>query len=167
MKTLLFVLMMLFFIAGAMAQEQSRYVPYVPDPVIKEMIEKNKTEKKGEKEETSQIRGKQKESAKTKRENRQKLVTTVDGIVKPGTPESFNAPYHFAPVAQYLTGTCWDFSTPSYFESEIFRIGGMKIKLSEIHTAYYEYLDKAQRFIRERGKSEFESPTANTHPGLL
>lgn len=58
-------------------------------------------------------------------------------------------------ISQGNTGTCWDFSTLSFYESEIFRTTGKKVKLSEMYVAYYEYLAKAQRFIRERGNSLF------------
>ena len=56
-------------------------------------------------------------------------------------------------MAQYNTNTCWSFSTTSYYESEIFRLSGKKIKLSEIWTVYFEYLEKVRRFVRERGDS--------------
>jgi bleomycin hydrolase len=156
MKKYLSTLLLTLLLSGVMsAQERAKYVPYVPDPVIKEMIERNKDLKKEASEETTKIRERQKKEAEKKRKERKKLIPTTENIKKPGTPESFNAPFHFAPVAQYLTGTCWDFSATSFFESEIYRLGKKKIKLSEIYTAYFEYIEKARRFIRERGESEF------------
>lgn len=59
------------------------------------------------------------------------------------------------PISQGLTGTCWSFATTSLFESEINRIHNKKIKLSEIFTAYWDYVEKARRFIKERGNSVF------------
>jgi len=59
------------------------------------------------------------------------------------------------PISQGATGTCWDFCTTSFFESEIFRQSGKKVKLSEMYNAYWEYVDKARRFVQERGNSEF------------
>nr|WP_319400527.1 C1 family peptidase [uncultured Carboxylicivirga sp.] len=58
-------------------------------------------------------------------------------------------------LSQGNTGTCWDFSTLSFYESEIFRMTGKKVKLSEMYVAYYEYLAKAERFIEKRGESLF------------
>jgi bleomycin hydrolase len=74
-------------------------------------------------------------------------------IDKPASPQVFNAPFHFAPVAQYLTGTCWSFSTTSFYESEIARLTGRRIKLSELHTVYWEYVERMRRYVRERGDS--------------
>ncbi|WP_205461973.1 C1 family peptidase [Mangrovibacterium lignilyticum] len=59
-------------------------------------------------------------------------------------------------ISQGNTGTCWDYSTLSFYESEIFRTTGKKVKLSEMYVAYHEYLAKAQRFIEQRGNSLFD-----------
>jgi bleomycin hydrolase len=59
-------------------------------------------------------------------------------------------------ISQGNTGTCWDFSTLSMYESEIFRMIGKKVKLSEMYIAYNEYLAKAKRFIEKRGNSLFD-----------
>jgi bleomycin hydrolase len=57
---------------------------------------------------------------------------------------------------------CWCFATTSYFESEIYRLSKRQIKLSELYTVYWEYVEKARRFVRERGKSAFgEGSEAN------
>jgi bleomycin hydrolase len=132
---------------------QSKYVPRIPDAVIKEMIEKNTAERDKNQAATDAIRAQQKADKKKKKDIRKKLVAVTEGIVKPGTPASFKAPFHFDPIPQYLTGTCWCFSTTSFFESEIHRLSGQKVKLSEIFTVYYEYLAKAGRYIDERGDS--------------
>ncbi|MEI7594402.1 MAG: C1 family peptidase [Bacteroidota bacterium] len=65
-------------------------------------------------------------------------------------------------LSQGNAGTCWSFSTTSFFESEVFRISKKKVKISEIYTAYWEYVEKAKRFIKERGNSVFsEGSEAN------
>ena len=74
----------------------------------------------------------------------------------PKSHDEFKIFWHNEPVSQGFTGTCWAFSTTSYFESEIFRLRGEKIKLSEIYTAYCEYIEKAKRFIQKRGDSKFD-----------
>lgn len=67
----------------------------------------------------------------------------------------FTSAWHNKPVSQALSGMCWCFSTTSFYESEIYRQTKRQIKLSELYTVYHEYLEKARRFIRERGNSEF------------
>ena len=47
-------------------------------------------------------------------------------------------------------------------ESEIYRISKMKVKLSEMYTVYWEYVEKARRFVEKRGDSDFnEGSEAN------
>jgi len=67
-----------------------------------------------------------------------------------------NQQWHNAPLSQGNTSTCWCFSTTSFLESEIYRINKMQVKLSEMYTVYWEFVEKATRFIRERGNSAFE-----------
>ena len=57
------------------------------------------------------------------------------------------------PISQGNTGTCWCFSTISFYESEIQRITGKKINLSELFPVYFEYIEKARRYIQTRGKT--------------
>jgi len=65
----------------------------------------------------------------------------------------FQQVFHLPPVKQYRTGTCWCFATTSFLESELKRLGRGEIKLSEMYTVYWQYVEKARRFIREKGKS--------------
>lgn len=67
-----------------------------------------------------------------------------------------NQQWHNTPVSQGNTGTCWCFSTTSFLESEIYRINKIQVKLSEMYTVYWEYVEKARRYIHERGNSVFE-----------
>ncbi len=60
------------------------------------------------------------------------------------------------PISQGNTGTCWCFSTTSFLESEIYRINKTKVKLSEMYTVYWEYVEKATRYVQERGNSNFD-----------
>ena len=46
-------------------------------------------------------------------------------------------------------------SQRSFFESEIYRLSQREIKLSEMYTVYWEYVEKARRFVRQRGDSHF------------
>jgi bleomycin hydrolase len=67
-----------------------------------------------------------------------------------------NQQWHNMPLSQGNTGTCWCFSTTSFMESEVYRINKMQVKLSEMYTVYWEYVEKTVRFIKERGNSAFE-----------
>lgn len=73
----------------------------------------------------------------------------------PTTVDQFTRQWANEPVSQGNTGTCWCFSTTSYLETEIYRINKTQIKLSELYTVYWEYVEKARRFVRERGASAF------------
>jgi len=86
-----------------------------------------------------------------------KTVLTMDfsGIEKPESPKSFAPLFHFPPIRQDTTSACWCFSTTSFLESELYRIHQKKIKLSEMYTVYWEFVEKARRFVQEKGNSEF------------
>lgn len=58
-------------------------------------------------------------------------------------------------ISQGNAGTCWAFSTISFLESEVYRLHKKKVKLSEIYTVYWEYVEKARGFVRSRGTSNF------------
>lgn len=58
-------------------------------------------------------------------------------------------------ISQGNTGTCWNFSTTSFLESEEYRIYKKKVKLSEMFTVYWEYVAKAREYVDTRGKSNF------------
>jgi len=80
----------------------------------------------------------------------------------PTSPAQFTKYRFNEPVSQGYTGTCWSFSTTSLLESEVYRIHNKKIKLSEMHTAYWEYIEKAKGYVRARGNQSFgEGSQAN------
>ena len=55
---------------------------------------------------------------------------------------------------QGRTGTCWSFATTSFLEAELLRIHGQPIDLSEMHTVYWGWLEKARRYVRLHGKNQ-------------
>lgn len=83
------------------------------------------------------------------------LQMDFTGLGKPESPESCNPVFHFPPVRQDTTGTCWAFSGTSFVESELMRLSGKKVKLSEMYTVYWEYVEKARRFVLQKGNSNF------------
>lgn len=58
-------------------------------------------------------------------------------------------------LSQGNTGSCWCFSTTSFFESEVYRMHKKKVKFSEMYTVYNEYVAKAIGFVQSRGSSLF------------
>lgn len=58
---------------------------------------------------------------------------------------------------QYRTGTCWSFSTLSFFESELMRMGKGRQALSEMFVVRHTYMDKAERYVRWGGHINFSA----------
>jgi bleomycin hydrolase len=85
-----------------------------------------------------------------------------EGLDIPKSKDDFKLTKHLEPVSQGNTGTCWCFSATSFLESEISRIQKKDIKLSEMFVVYWQYVEKARRFVSERGNSVFgEGAQAN------
>ncbi len=58
-------------------------------------------------------------------------------------------------ISQASTSTCWCFATTSMLESEIIRLGGTEVDLSEMFTVRSAYQDKADKFVRLHGATSF------------
>lgn len=84
---------------------------------------------------------------------RTRLTLDFTSLEKPSSPDEFIQHFHLPPLRQYRTGTCWCFATTSLLESELKRLGKGEIKLSEMFTVYWEYVEKARRYIQEKGDS--------------
>jgi len=68
--------------------------------------------------------------------------------------------YHFTDIIdlehtsvknQASSGTCWSYSTNSFLESEMMRMGKQPIELAEIFSARCVYMDKADSYVRMHG----------------
>ena len=57
--------------------------------------------------------------------------------------------------SQGRTGTCWSYSTSSFLESELIRMGKGTHNLSEIFIARQVYINKADNYVRRHGKTQF------------
>jgi bleomycin hydrolase len=57
--------------------------------------------------------------------------------------------------SQDRTGTCWSFSTTSFIESEILRMGGSVVDLSEMFFVRHTYPMKARRHVMRHGHTNF------------
>ncbi len=96
-----------------------------------------------------------------------RFVMDQSGMDLPNDPGLYKQQWHFPPVSQGNTGTCWCFSTTSMYESEVYRLTGQKIKISEMFTVYWEYVEKARRFVRERGNSLFAEGSESNAVGRI
>ncbi len=76
----------------------------------------------------------------------------------------FGQQYQFTPVidieatevkSQDNTGTCWSFSATSFLESEIIRMNGKRIDISEMYNVYNTYNKKSWNYIMRQGKTQF------------
>ena len=56
---------------------------------------------------------------------------------------------------QASSGTCWCYSTLSFIESEIIRMGGPETDLSEMFVVSKAYADKAEKYVRLDGVLNF------------
>ncbi len=93
------------------------------------------------------------DSFKTKKkEPKKQFVMDFSGYDIPSADSKFKEYWHNPPIPQASTNTCWSFSTTSYFESEIYRTKGIKVKLSPMWTAYWEFVEKARGFVQHRGE---------------
>lgn len=87
------------------------------------------------------------------KEKKKVFKLDFSGMDIPKSKEEFKYFWHSEPVNQGQTGTCWSFSTTSFFESEVYRLTGKKVELSPMFNVYWEYVEKVKEYVRTRGKS--------------
>jgi bleomycin hydrolase len=101
------------------------------------------------------------------KEKKKSFKLDFTGMDLPKSKDEFTSYWYNDPVSQGRTGTCWCFSATSFFESEVYRLHKKEVKLSEKYTVYWEYVEKAKRYIKERGNSAFEEGSeANAVPRI-
>ena len=137
--------------AAVLGRYETRYL----DPVIEELREADEAWKKEQGKETGEIRDRQEEEKEKERQDKKILRSSLPEDQRPSSPDDFTQVAHQPVQAQYYTGTCWSFATTSFLESEVTRITGKSVKLSEIANVYWEYQAKAARYVQERGDSLF------------
>jgi len=101
------------------------------------------------------IKEKTREFKAVKPKPRESFVMDFSNWDLPKSIDEFKYYWHRKPHSQGMTGTCWSFSTTSFLESEVYRMHKKKVALSEMWTAYWEYVEKAKEFVRTHGKSLF------------
>ncbi|EDM44738.1 hypothetical protein SCB49_14240 [unidentified eubacterium SCB49] len=92
-----------------------------------------------------------------------KLILFFGSIVLTATTLA-QTPYQFTDVidlettpviSQGRTGTCWSFSSTSFLESEIIRLTGKQVDLSEMYNVRNTYPKKLENYIMRQGKAQF------------
>ena len=68
---------------------------------------------------------------------------------------------------QNKSGTCWCFASTSFFEDEILRKGGKELDLSEMYTVRQCYIDKADKYIRMYGETNFAAGGSSLDVGYV
>lgn len=95
------------------------------------------------------------EAKQEEKEPYKRFVMDQSGMDLPNKPSLYTTIWANPTVSQGNTGTCWCFSTSSFYESEEYRLFKKHVALSEIYWVYCEYIEKARRFVEKRGDSEF------------
>jgi bleomycin hydrolase len=90
------------------------------------------------------------------------ISADLSGKIFPTDQKKYNPYWHNPPLSQGRTGTCWSFASTSFIESEVNRITGIPVKLSEMYFVYWEYIERAKYFVKTRGDMYFsEGSEAN------
>jgi bleomycin hydrolase len=98
-----------------------------------------------------------------------RFVMDQSGIDLPNDPSLYKTVWSNPTESQGNAGTCWSFSTTSFYESEVLRQHGKKVEISEIYSAYFEYVEKARtRNVPERRRQSLEKrcPRKRRQPGF-
>ncbi len=86
-------------------------------------------------------------------------ITTLEGFLehtpRPMRVEEFEPLFHFDAQNQDTTLVCWSFSTTSFLETEMKRVGLEPVRLSRMFPVYCVFLEKAKRFVATKGESRF------------
>lgn len=88
------------------------------------------------------------------------LVKKVEGNKSDSSKKKFTFTHiidleNTAVKNQGSSGTCWSYSTNSFLESEMIRMGKKPVDIAEIYTARGVYLDKADNYVRMHGALEY------------
>lgn len=135
------------------AGQQLRYVEPYKNPLLEQMKAHEARITEAEESQTQKERDRARKERSPSPTGR--LEHTDPELKKPSGPEAFASVFHFPPVSQDRSGTCWSFATTSFFESEVQRRTGKQIRISEMYFVYFEYVEKALYFVRQRGEMHF------------
>lgn len=83
----------------------------------------------------------------------QRFMMDHEGMDYPNKVHLYDKIWAKPVISQGNAGTCWAYGGISFYESEIKRLYDKEVKLSEIFIVYHEYIERAKRFVQERGNS--------------
>lgn len=92
-----------------------------------------------------------------------KRLLTIASLMLIAAVASAQAPKTFTTIKelpitsvknQYRSGTCWDYGTLGYLESEILRKTGKSYNLCEMFVVNKDYMDCAEHYVRMHGFSQ-------------
>lgn len=131
-------------LAGTPQKDQALYKDYP-------LLERERQEEEARDRFLAEAKGEPYKQAEPKAGKR--LSLDFSSLDRPHAVSDFKAIWHNPPKRQWWTNTCWCFSTTSFLESEIHRLHGKDLKLSEMYTVYWEYVEKVREFVRTKGTS--------------
>ncbi len=149
-RALLFLSLMLLPVSSALAQD-AVYRPQYKYPVLDEMTKAYEARQAVRDSLRKVVDDRYAAEAKAKKDAKQSLRVDWSQVQAPQGPDDFTQLWHNPPVPQYYTGTCWAFSSVSFTESEVHRITGKQVKLSEMWVVYWEYVEKARSYLKTYG----------------
>lgn len=97
------------------------------------------------------------------------LLCCATSLSAQDLPADLNG-YHFTPQKklavtpvenQNKSGTCWVYSTNSFLESELIRMGKPPVGLSEMFVVRAGYLERAENYVRRQGAAAFGQGAEN------
>ena len=97
------------------------------------------------------------------------LLCCATSLSAQDLPADLNG-YHFTPQKklavtpvenQNKSGTCWVYSTNSFLESELIRMGKTPVGLSEMFVVRAGYLERAENYVRRQGAAAFGQGAEN------
>ena len=68
------------------------------------------------------------ENKKYEEDKKEKFILDFEGMDLPESIDEFKTYWHNDPISQGNSGMCWCYCTSSFYESEIYRTTGKKIK---------------------------------------
>ena len=102
------------------------------------------------------------EAIATTTKSKKRFKMDFTGMDIPNSTDLYTRYWSTPPISQGNTNTCWSYSTTSFLESEVYRLYKKEVKLSEMHTVYYEYIERAKEYVKMKGTSAFaEGSEAN------
>ena len=179
----LFITLVVGALVGSAAAQDPVYREQNEYPVLDEIEAARDSVKAARDSVRAAVDARYEAEAKAKKEAKRDLRIDWSDVKSPDSPDDFDQIWHLPPTPQYYTGTCWAFCSVSYMESEVYRLTGRAIKLSEMWVVYWEYVEKARSYLESFGHTpvaeggqdhgtleifrKYGAVTREAYPGIL